>query len=160
MKVLFALLLTLLMIGSVTVASPQATSTANSPAKAVTLVGRWRVRFSLIGSSEKNLIFEAREQGTGSFRLLDTGPDDKPVPIPAPAVWSQTSTNVSISGEVELPLGTCCRETGALILKAKLTGGESVSGKVIFVTNVEEDESPYKFRSTVGTFTATRLHDK
>jgi hypothetical protein len=121
------------------------------------LVGRWRVKFTLIGGTEKNLVFDARADGSASFRLLDTGPDDKPVRVPAKATWSMTNNHLSISGQVELPIGTCCRETGTLIFKARFSSGNSISGKLIFVTNIEEEESPYKFRSTVGIFTATRL---
>lgn len=149
------LLLSIIAVQGVAV---QATSTEmNLPEEATNLVGRWRVKFSLIGGSEKNLIFEARAKGSGSFLLLDTGPHDKPVPASKPASWSHTSDNVGISGEVELPIGTCCRETGTLIFKAKFTSGNTIAGKLIFVTNVDEEESPYKFRSTVGTFTAARL---
>jgi len=121
------------------------------------LIGRWHVKFTLLGGSEKNLVIAVREKGVAAFELLDTGPDDKPVPTPQPATWSKTLDNVSISGEVELPLGTCCRETGTLIFKAKLLSNKSFPGKLVFVTNVDEEESPYKFRSTIGTFIATRL---
>ena len=133
---------------------------AGSLPEAMNVVGRWRIKFTLIGGSEKNLVFEAVAKGSGSFQLLDTGPDDKPVVAPQPAAWSLTNTNVSISGEAELPIGTCCRETGTLIFKAKFSSANSITGKLIFVTNIDEEESPYKFRSTVGTFTATRLTNK
>ena len=97
-------------------------------------------------------------QGVASFLLLDTGPDDKPVADPQPAAWSQlTNDRVSFSGEAELPIGTCCREIGTLIFKGKFTSSNSISGKLIFVTSIDEDESPNKLRSVVGTFTATRL---
>jgi hypothetical protein len=120
-------------------------------------VGRWQVKFALINTPEKNLVFTAQEGGDGTFQLLDTGPDNKPVPNPQAASWSLANNNLSISGEVELQTGTCCRETGTLILKSKLTSADSISGKLIFVTNIDEDESPYKYHSTTGTFTATRL---
>jgi hypothetical protein len=32
-----------------------------------------------------------------------------------------------------------------------------MSGNLIFVTNIDEEESAYKYHSTVGTFTASRL---
>jgi hypothetical protein len=122
------------------------------------LAGRWRVKFTLIGGSEKNLVFEAKPKGAGSFRLLDTGPDNNPVADPLPAAWSQlTNDRVSFSGEAELPLGTCCREIGTLIFKGRFSSNNSISGKLIFVTSVDEEESPYKFRSLVGTFIAARV---
>jgi hypothetical protein len=119
--------------------------------------GRWQVSFALNGDPKKNLIFEPKAKGAGSFSLLDTGPDNKPVPDAAPAAWTELTNNrVSFSGEVELPLGTCCREFGTLMFKGKFESADSIKGTLIFVTSVDEEESPYKFHSAVGTFTATR----
>lgn len=151
MKILFVFLC--LVVVGVSSAHAQ-TSNAVSP------VGRWQVKFKLVDTSEKNLVFTAQEGGDGSFQLLDTGPDDKPVPNLQAAAWSLAKGNLSISGEAELQTGACCRETGTLILKAKLTSNNSISGKLIFVTNIDEDESPYKYHATTGTFTATRLKEK
>ena len=107
---------------------------------------------------EKNLILVSRAGGVASFLLLDTSPDDKPDADPKPATWSQlTNDRVSFSGEVELPIGTCCREIGTLTFKGRFTNSNSISGKLVFVTSVDEEESPYKLKSTVGTFTATRV---
>jgi hypothetical protein len=125
--------------------------------QALNPVGRWQIKFTLLDSPERNLVFTAQDHGDGSFQLLDTGPDNKPVADLKPAAWSFVNNNFSISGEVELPIGTCCRETGALIFKAKLKDSNTMSGKLIFVTNIDEDESAYKYHSTVGTFTASRL---
>lgn len=155
MKAFFSLLVLFSII------APHGTSISNAqtaPAATATAVGRWHVKFALVGGSEKNLVFEAREGGGGILRLMDTGVDDKPVPTPQTAAWSLTGNNLSISSEVELALGSCsCRETGTLIFKAKFSSANSIAGKIIFVTNVDEEESPYKYRSTVGTFTASRL---
>ncbi|HSE30634.1 MAG TPA: hypothetical protein VLA93_03550 [Pyrinomonadaceae bacterium] len=120
------------------------------------LTGRWHVTFSLQGDPKKNLIFEPKDKGAGTFKLLDTGVDNKPVPDEAPAVWSElTNKRVSFSGELELQLGNCCRESGTLIFKGKFKSDNSIEGGLIFVTSVDEEESPYKYRSYVGTFTAT-----
>ena len=120
-------------------------------------LGRWQVKFTMAGV-EKNLILVSKSGGVASFMLLDTGPDDKPVADPQPAAWSQLTNNrVSFSGEVELPIGTCCREMGTLIFKGKFNNNNSMSGKLIFVTSIDEDESPYKFRTIMGDFTATRV---
>lgn len=160
MRVFLSSLLLISIIAAQGVAVQATYPQAGSPAK-TTIVGRWQVKFTLIGGSEKNLVFAARAKGPGSFLLLDTGPDDKPVAAPQPAAWSQmTNDRVSFSGEVELPLGTCCREMGTLIFKGKFVSSNSISGKLIFVTSVDEEESPYKFRSVVGTFTATRIPNK
>lgn len=124
---------------------------------AAKLNGRWRVKFKMSGL-EKNVTFDAKENGTGSFKLLDTGVDDKPVAEPVPGVWSQlTNDRVSFSGEAELPIGTCCREIGTMMFKGRFTSANAISGTVIFVTSVDQEESAFKFRSEVGTFEANRL---
>jgi len=134
--------------------APQAAATQE---QAVVPVGRWQVKF-IIAGVEKNLILVAQARGVASFLLLDTGPDNKAVADAQPAAWSQLSNDrISCSGEVELPIGTCCREMGTLIFKGKFSSNNSMAGKLIFVTGVEEEESPYKFRTEVGTFIATRI---
>ena len=121
------------------------------------LAGRWRVKFSLSAGTEKNLILEVKPKGSGTFLLLDTGPDNKPVLDPQPAVWSQIENGrVSVSGNVELPLGTCCREVGTLIFKGTYASKDSIKGKTIFITSTTDEENLIGFRSDVGTFTASR----
>ena len=120
-------------------------------------VGRWEVKFTLLDSPEKHLVFTAQENGDGTFQLLDTAPDNKPVKDAKAAAWSLTDGHLSITGEVELPIGSCCRETGTLIFKSKFKSGDSLQGRLIFVTNTDEEESAYKYHSTVGTFTASRV---
>ncbi|SRR6266566_709900 len=133
---------------------PQSKTT---PKQSPNPTGRWRVKFKMSGL-EKNLILVSKAGGVASFLLLDTGPDDKPVPGPKPAEWSQlTNDRVSFSGEAELPIGTCCREIGTLIFKGRFNSNSSIAGKLVFVTSVDDDESPYKLKSVVGTFTATRV---
>ena len=134
------------------------TQAAAAPSPSAKLEGRWRVKFGFAGRGEKNLILEAKDNGVGAFLLLDTEPDDKPRRDPLPAAWSQlTNDRVSFSGEVELPIGTCCREIGTLLFKGKFASHDSLTGKVIFVTSVDEEENPYQLRSLIGTFTATRV---
>lgn len=123
----------------------------------MSLSGRWQVKFTFAGRSEMNLIFHADEKGSGTFLLLDTAPDSKPETVPRSATWTYTTNDrVSFSGEVELPIGTCCRETGTLIFKGRLNGKNSLNGKIIFVGSTEEEENPIGFRAMIGTFTATR----
>jgi hypothetical protein len=129
-----------------------------SPSHAESLVGRWRVKFSLPGIGEKNLIFDAQAKGSGSLLLLDAGPDNKPMTTPLPAAWSQTTNDrVSFTSEIELPLGTCCREMGTLIFKGKFDSTNSISGKAIFVGSTIDEENFNGFRSAVGSFAATRV---
>ena len=120
-------------------------------------VGRWQVKFTVIDTVEQNLVFTAQEGGDGSFQLLDPTPEGKPDPNPHAAAWLLAKGNLSISGEVEIQTGSCCRQTGTLIFKAKFVSNNSISGRLIFVTSVDEDESPYKYHATVGIFSATRL---
>jgi len=128
-----------------------------TPKSEVSFNGRWRVKFVMSGL-EKNLILDAKGQGVAFLSLMDTGPDNKPVPNPLPAAWSQlTNERVSFSGEAELPIGTCCREWGSLIFKGKFSSSNSISGTLIFVTGIDEEESPDKFHSLVGTFQANRI---
>ena len=133
------------------------TAQAQTGAPVSKLQGRWHVTFKMDGL-EKNVIFEARDNGSGSFKLLDTALDDKPVAQPVPAAWSQlTNDRVSFSGEAELPIGTCCREVGTMIFKGRFTPQNTITGTLIFVTSVDQEESAFKFRSEVGTFTASRV---
>ena len=126
------------------------------------VAGRWQVKFTFAGRTEMNLIFEAKDKGDATFLLLDTAPDSKPETSPRPATWTQTTNNrMSFSGEVELPIGDCCRETGTLLFKGKLTPDKSnsLSGKVIFIASTEDEENGVGFRTMAGTFTATRVAD-
>lgn len=128
------------------------------PAADPDLTGRWRVKFTFAGRTEMNLILNARPKGAGTFLLLDTATDSKPESSPRLASWLQTTNDrVGFSGEVELPIGTCCRETGTLIFKGKFGANNSLSGKVIFVGSTEEVENPIGFRAMIGTFTATGI---
>lgn len=137
--------------------SPQETASA-SPTQTANLLGRWRVEFIMSGIGEKNLIFDLQAKGSGSFLLLDAGPDSKLMTTALPAVWSETTNNrVSFSGEVELPVGTCCREMGTLIFKGKFDSTNAMSGKAVFVGITIDEENFNGFRSTVGSFTATRV---
>ncbi len=133
---------------------PQSKAT---PKQSVNPIGRWRVKFTMSGLA-KNLILVSKPGGVASFLLLDSGPDDGPVADQQPAAWSQsTNGRVSFSGETELPIGMCCREIGTLILKGRFNSNNSITGKLVFVTSVDEEESPYKLKSAIGTFTATRV---
>jgi hypothetical protein len=154
-------LVTSLVLGLIIVAPGsafQTTQIPSSPAQVSNVVGRWRVKFSLSGTGDKNLLFDSQPNGVGSFLLLDTGPDNKPAEAPLPALWSQTGNDrVNFSSEVELPFGTCCREIGTLILKGKFDSGNSIKGRAIFIASTEDEENFNGFRSMLGTFTAARV---
>ncbi len=121
------------------------------------LNGRWRVKFSLVGISEKNLIFEAKPGGVGTFLGLDTDIDNTPVKDPSPAVWSDIQNNrVSFSGNLDLPFGTCCRDVGALVFKGRFEPDGSIKGRVVFIGNTIDEENFNGFTTATGTFTASR----
>ena len=147
---------TLLVLVSVSLVGYQPQASARA-VHAVNLVGKWRVKFHLSGV-ENNLLFDSQPKGLGSFLLLDAKSEDKFEAIAQPVVWGETTNErVSFCGHLTLQLGTCCREMGTLIFKGKFSSNDSITGKLVFVTSVEEEESPYKFRSEVGTFEATRV---
>jgi len=156
MKVLFGVILIALSI-SVDRVQPQAPA---QPVPPPSVVGKWQVKFHLSDGveAENNLIFDSQPNGLGSFLLVNARTGEKSETVAQPAVWAETTNQrVSFSGHLELQLGTCCREVGTLIFKGKFASNNSITGKLIFVTSVEEEESPYKFRSEVGAFTATRV---
>src|SRR3954464_9388270 len=85
--------------------STAAAQQTTGPVSSGKLSGRWRVTFSLTGDPEKHIIFEVKPKGAGSFVLLDTGPDNKAVADPAPAVWSELENDrVSFAGQTEMQL--------------------------------------------------------
>ncbi|PWT92760.1 MAG: hypothetical protein C5B55_05700 [Blastocatellia bacterium] len=128
-----------------------------APATEMDMTGRWQVQFTFAGRSDMHLIFDAHTKGSATFLLLDSAPDSKPETSPRAATWLQTTNDrVGFSGEVELPIGTCCREVGTLVFKGKFDSNNSVSGKVIFIGSATDEENPIGFRSMIGTFAATR----
>ena len=121
------------------------------------LSGRWRVQFTLVGISEKTLILDAKPGGVGTFLGLDTGVDNKPEKDPVPAVWSDiTNSRVSFSGNIDLPIGTCCRDVGSLVFKGNFAPDGSIKGRVVFIGNTIDEENFNGFTTATGTFTATR----
>jgi len=128
-----------------------------SGSEARSVNGRWRVEFALSSGDKKHLVVEAKAKGDGTFLGVDTAEGNKPAAAPLPAVWSEgANERLTFSGDIELPLGTCCRELGTLILKGTYVTDTSLKGRAIFITNTTDDENFIGYRSDVGTFTATR----
>jgi hypothetical protein len=150
-----------LIVGGATLQVGIAQTTSAEPRdQEASLRGDWRIVLILAGV-QKNLIFHSEPKGLGSFVLLDSRPEQKPSVTSLPAVWSLNSNNrVSFTGEAELPLGTCCVERGTVVFKGTFASKDSITGKVVFVTGIDEEESPFKLRSVIGTFTALRKVDK
>ena len=142
-----------LLILAVLLVLPQVSAAQQDP-----VVGRWQVKFTFAGRHEMNLIFDAQAKGTGTFLLLDTASDGKPETAARPAAWLPPDKNrVGFSGEVELPIGDCCREAGTLLFKGKFGPNDTLAGKIVFIATTEDEENGVGFRTMVGTFTATRL---
>lgn len=147
-------ILSLLQVHALAVKAPERRSSMMS-ALAGDLTGRWRVKFTLSGLGENELLFDSQAKGSGTFLLIDGAA--KTSPSPQRVIWSTTSNDrVSFSGDIELQL-VCCREMGTLIFKGKFETKDLISGKAIFIGSTIDEENFNGFRSTVGTFTASRL---
>lgn len=119
-------------------------------------VAAWDVTFSLSGNVSRRLTFISLSNGTGTFRLV--GPrTTTPVPPTVPAVWARPTPGfMSFSGEVQLPIGNCCRETGTLMFKGiQNTANGTITGRAIFAS----DLTPTTTNGGIyfGTFVATPL---
>jgi|SRR5262245_29263921 len=115
------------------------------------------VRFTLSLHGQKSLRFVANPNNRGTFRLRGRTSWDPPN-ITTPAVWDRiTLTLMTFSGEVQFPIGNCCRETGTLIFKGEVDSNGIIVGKTIFVTNTPDTGSPTGFVIRTGEFTATPL---
>lgn len=119
-------------------------------------VAAWDVTFNLSGNVSRRLIFMSMSNGTGTFRL--SGPRaTTQAPTTFPAVWARPLPGLmSFSGEVEFPIGNCCRETGTLMFKGtQNTAGGTITGRAIFAS----DLTPTTTNGGIyfGTFIATPL---
>lgn len=120
-------------------------------------VAGWNVTFSFTGEPfVRQLRFMSFAGGTGKFFMTVSGPTTQSQAV-FPAVWDQVTTSLmSFSGEVEFPIGNCCRETGTLVFKGTRAFNGSMSGPVIFVTNQSgpTTTTPASYVIKTGTFTA------
>jgi hypothetical protein len=65
---------------------------------------------------------------------------------------------MSFSGEVQLPIGNCCRETGTLMFKGtQSTAGGAITGRAIFASDLSPTTTPTGNGIQFGTFVATPL---
>jgi hypothetical protein len=152
---LYLSLLILLMIAAVSPAFQTPAPSTIDP------TGLWSVSFTLPSVGVKDLTLACHANHTALFKLNDPGATDNSAVAGVPAVWSPISNSrIDVSGEVELPLGTCCREVGTLILKGTSSSANAISGKALFVGTTTDEENFNGFRSLTGTFTATRKSNK
>lgn len=125
---------------------------------ALPVMGAWDVTFTWTDTNiTKKLVFIALTNGTGSFRIITPRATTQP-PVTHPAVWVRPLPSLmSFSGEVEFPIGNCCRETGTLIFKGVQTSNGVISGRAMFVSDIAIVATPGAFQTRVGTFTAVPL---
>jgi hypothetical protein len=100
------------------------------------------------------LTFISMSNGTGTFRLI--GPRvTTQVNTVVPAVWSRPVPGLmSFSGEVQIPVGNCCRETGTLMFKGtQNTASGIITGRALFASDLSPTTNPVQ----MGTFVATPL---
>jgi len=121
-------------------------------------VAGWDVTFNLDSNLTRRLTFISMSNGTGTFRII--GPRaTTPVTTIVPAVWSRPVPGLmSFSGEVQLPIGNCCRETGTLMFKGtQSSAGGTITGRAIFVNDLSPTTTPTGNGIQFGTFVATPL---
>jgi hypothetical protein len=129
-----------------------ATGQQPQPAGSTTLAGNWRVEFEFSGA-RKVLTVNVQPNGIATAKLQDGETHTN-----LPASWSINAyQRTSFSTELELPIGTCCREIGTLVLKGKFNANGSLEGRAVFVTATEDEGSPIGLRTIVGSFTATKV---
>lgn len=128
--------------------------TQNSPVP----VAGWDVTFNLENGLTRRLTFISLSNGTGTFRII--GPrTTTTVNTIVPAVWSRPVPGfISFSGEVQLPIGNCCRETGTLMFKGtQSSAGGTITGRAIFASDFSPTTTPTANGIQFGTFVATPL---
>lgn len=121
-------------------------------------VAGWDVTFTLENSLSRRLTFISMSNGTGTFRIIGPRPTTTATGI-VPAVWSRPVPGLmSFSGEVQLPVGNCCRETGTLMFKGtQNTTSGIITGRAIFVSDLSPTTTPAGNGVQFGTFVATPL---
>lgn len=121
-------------------------------------VAGWDVTFTFENGFSRRLTFISMSNGTGTFRII--GPrTTTQAPGIVPAVWSRPVPGfMSFSGEVQLPIGNCCRETGTLMFKGtQNTTSGIITGRAIFVSDISPATTPTGNGIQFGTFVATPL---
>jgi hypothetical protein len=125
------------------------------------LVGRWKVKFTLREMGEHSLRLDAEPSGKGTLLLLDNRSSLVEPAKPTEAEWSQTQANqVAFSGKVEFPIGNVGRLAGILVFKGTLDSDDSLSGNVSLFQENQNVKDPAAVPSQTGKFTAKRITEK
>jgi hypothetical protein len=120
------------------------------------LTGQWRVEYHFSDGPTSALQFDARQSGKGSFLSIDTRRSSLAPAVPGKAVWTQTSTRVSFSGEVEIPIGNVGYYMRKLEFEGAFASSSVIVGDVADVSDVAASQSSVP--PAKGTFKATRMH--
>lgn len=127
-------------------------------ANALPVTGAWEVTFTFTGNTaSQKLTFIANNDGTGTFRIAGPRASSTSLAI-FPSVWSRPLQGLmSFSSEMRIQPSNCCTETGTLLFKGTQTPNGSMSGRVMFVSDVNVVASPSAFQTRTGTFIAMPL---
>jgi hypothetical protein len=117
-------------------------------------IGRWRVEYRFSEGPASVLQFDARESGQGSFLPIDTRRSSLAPAVPGKARWTHTSTRVSFSGEVEIPIGNVGSYMRQLAFDGAFASANVIVGDVREVGDVASGSS---VPASKGTFAATRM---
>lgn len=152
MRVKFLLCIILILFGALSILAQDKVgeTTTSEP-----LINAYDVSFSLSERGGQRLTFLVFADGRGTFRLVGKR---LPPSVATPAVWDRiTPTLISFSGEVQFPIGNCCRETGTLSFKGEIGSNGVITGRSVFVTNTPDPTNPTGFVTRAGEFIATPL---
>ncbi len=134
---------------------------ASSQSESPSLVGTWKIEmtFSETGGAglplPKTLRFQAQENGTGSFQVLDPKAHFWGADKLSEAKWSRGEGDVmTFSGAIEFPLGNVGREAGNFLFKGKFQTPDVITGDAEFSPLVGDRPSRH------GTFKAVRAGAK
>ncbi len=129
-----------------------------SSAQVAKLVGRWRVEFSIYDTEKHTLQFDADASGDGTYLLLDSRSSLLPPAEPSKAGWKLVASNrVTISGEIEFPIGNVGRNAGTLTFKGVFDSPGLISGEVAFFSQGQDPRDPSTVPAGKGRFTARRM---
>ena len=120
------------------------------------LVGRWKVEYTLPAYPTAALEFEALASGRGWLTPLDAAGSNLSDPVRGAAVWARSATGVSFSGELNLPIGNVGFESLALSFEGTFASATTIKGTARLA-----DPPPDAGRSAApaGRFTATRIDE-
>src|SRR5262249_5723000 len=120
----------------------------------------WKIEITFEDQSRRSLRFETGAAGKASLLLEQRSNWDEPSQ-PSQAKWTVgREKRVTISGQVEFPIGNVGRETGILVLKGVFKSGSKITGDFAFFPMDQDPTSPDATPSRTGKFEATKDGDQ